>query len=310
MDQMPKAPKATRTRKLFFLALAVIITAALPAGRAACAESGTSDTLVVGFTAAHFSDINRSDAVAAMRVWIETVIETRGLGIGAEAVIYNDVESLMAALQSGTPDLMILLTPEFFSLELREYLDPRYVSVRGPGVGEYYLLVVQKDVALKSASDLEGRTLIIKEGARMSLAEEWFQRFLTDSGLPGPGNLFENVKHEVSLSRTILPVFFGKADACLVTRNGFEMMCELNPQLRQRLVPLATSPRLVPSVTCLRNGFDTSIRDEVVDALGALHEDPKGQQILSIFGVDRLVPFEPQYLTPVCDLLEKSPADH
>ena len=137
----------------------------------------------------------------------------------------------------------------------------------------------------------------------MSLAEPWIDRALANAGLPEAGVLFGDVTHEMNVSRAVLPVFFRKADACLVTRNSFEMMCELNPQIRRRLELLATSACLVPSITCLRAGYDSTYRPRIVEALGDLHKEPKGEQILSLFRVDRLVPFEPHFMDSAIDLL-------
>jgi phosphonate transport system substrate-binding protein len=144
---------------------------------------------------------------------------------------------------------------------------------------------------------------MMKVGARMSLAEPWLEGELSSLGLPRLKALFGHVAREKKLSRALLPVFFGKADACLVTRHDYDLMCELNPQIQRTLKPLAVSRVLVPSVTCLRRGYNSAHRTDIIDALGKLHEEPKGQQILSLFGVDRLVPFEEHFLDTAMKLV-------
>jgi ABC-type phosphate/phosphonate transport system substrate-binding protein len=285
------------------LGLLGLVATCLATQRPVQAAADQEEDLVVGFTAAHFVDINRADALAAMKVWIETVIGSRGFPLKARTVVYDGVASLTAALESGTPDLVILLTPEYVALRDRKFLDPQFVSVRGMSIGESYLVVSKKDSGLGSLADLRGRRLVAKIGARMSMAEYWLEHCLAEAGQPALRDVCEAVEQEKNVSRTVLPVFFGKVDACLVSTNGFALMCELNPQLRRRLAPVAVSPCLVPSVTCLRTEYKSKYRADVVEALGELHEEPRGQQILSLFGVDRLVPFDSKCLDTATVLL-------
>ena len=47
----------------------------------------------------------------------------------------------------------------------------------------------------------------------------------------------------------------GKLDLCLVTKNGFDTMVELNPQVGRSLSAIAHSPILISEVTCFRRTF-------------------------------------------------------
>ncbi|MCL4813904.1 MAG: PhnD/SsuA/transferrin family substrate-binding protein [Vicinamibacteraceae bacterium] len=106
-------------------------------------------------------------------------------------------------------------------------------------------------------------------------------------------------------ARAVLPVFFGQQDACLTTQYGFELMVELNPQLGTGLTVVASSPPMVHSVVVFDRRFSPANRDKVVTSLLALHESPRGQQVLSLFGLDRLVEGTPADLATALELLAR-----
>jgi phosphonate transport system substrate-binding protein len=106
-------------------------------------------------------------------------------------------------------------------------------------------------------------------------------------------------------SQVILPIFFKQIDAGIVTKSAFDAAVALNPQIGRQLIPVATSQKLVPMVTC----FSTLIRPErrklFLEQALKLHENPKGLQSINFFKLDRLVQWEPRYLDAMKDLLKK-----
>ncbi|MEZ4483394.1 MAG: PhnD/SsuA/transferrin family substrate-binding protein [Syntrophotaleaceae bacterium] len=105
----------------------------------------------------------------------------------------------------------------------------------------------------------------------------------------------------------LLPVFFGKKDAALLDSAKFELMAELNPQLKQSLQLLATSAPLTNAVICLKQTGWTEerFRQDVTQAMRELHLTPAGLQILMLFKVQQLVSFEPSHLDTLRQLREK-----
>ena len=58
-----------------------------------------------------------------------------------------------------------------------------------------------------------------------------------------------------ALDAELAELFFRTVDACLVTESGFQTIVEMNPQVGRRLRVLASSPRIVPFVTCFHSDF-------------------------------------------------------
>jgi ABC-type phosphate/phosphonate transport system substrate-binding protein len=116
----------------------------------------------------------------------------------------------------------------------------------------------------------------------------WLETKLAESGL-GPARRFLGPMEDLeNPSKAVLRVFFGQADACLVTSNAFAISCELNPQIARKLKALAASPPLVPTVMYFRNDCRSPQFDKVEAAILDLHKTTAGQQVLTIFQAVRL----------------------
>ena len=105
----------------------------------------------------------------------------------------------------------------------------------------------------------------------------------------GPAeNYFGSLITDTKVSRVVLPVFFGQADACLVSRRGFEAMCELNPQLATDLTAIATSPLMVLCFYAFRKNYNNSNRHVLANVHTRLLTSPAGRQLATLFQFEGL----------------------
>jgi ABC-type phosphate/phosphonate transport system substrate-binding protein len=81
-------------------------------------------------------------------------------------------------------------------------------------------------------------------------------------------------------------VFFGQADACLVTDTSFKTMAELNPQVGQKLKIIVASVELHEIVNFMQKGLDEAIKEKIVQASIRLKETERGKQMLILFNTD------------------------
>ncbi|HTP65810.1 MAG TPA: PhnD/SsuA/transferrin family substrate-binding protein [Geobacteraceae bacterium] len=114
---------------------------------------------------------------------------------------------------------------------------------------------------------------------------------------------FGDLREFPRASQIIMPVFFGQADACLASSNSFETMADLNPQIGLRLRVLEKSPGFTTGIIAVRKNGRTPRREEMIRALAEMDGDPKGKQLLTLFRVNRLVPFHAEHLTSVEKML-------
>ena len=154
---------------------------------------------------------------------------------------------------------------------------------------EEYVLVVNKKSNIHLANELEGHSLELLEGPRMLLALPWLESELQKAGVKKAHGFLSSIRVKTKLQDALLPVFFGKSDACLVTRKGFAAMAELNPQLMQQLTVVAESHEYVPVVFGFRRSYKGSVKNRIVQMVERWHTTVAGQQILTIFQADRLL---------------------
>jgi phosphonate transport system substrate-binding protein len=261
--------------------------------------------LTIAFTNGVFADVSASDATAATKVWAQEIKQKRGFGGPAEALSFDALESLKRSWNRKEIDLLVLTTWEYLTLKDLLALEPHFVPMRAESVQDETLLIVKKGSGIESISDLEGRDILILTDARGTLGQVWLELRVLEQGFPSIESCFHSVRETSKSSKTVLPVFFGQADACLVHSNGFETMSELNPQLKRDLLVLETSPAMVPSVLCIRPDYRFDLKEGLVEALLHLHEEPRGQQILMMFKVDQLTPFRDSYLDTASALLKE-----
>lgn len=259
----------------------------------------------VGFTHEVFGDVNENDAMAAMRAWSRAFMEERKIPATMEPRIIDEIPEMKAALIEKTVDALNLTTPEFS--QLQEFFDEDIIicGITSGSINEEYVLLVNRSSSIKELGDLEGRNLGMLSSVRASLAMTWVDTLLLREGLATAETFFGRIDRDMKVDNLLIPLFFGKLDACVITRRGFDLMVELNPQTGQRLEVLATSPPVVPQVFCFRKDWDSSVRKSIVTEIQYWHLSPAGQQSLSLFQIDGLEAQPISGLDTTLDLIEE-----
>jgi hypothetical protein len=251
------------------------------------------------------AEMNRSDAVAALKVLADTIVRRRKIEAVPRTDIYETLNDLRRALKAGDADIVSLRIDEYLALEPDEILYPAFVGLRNGVWAEEYLLLTHSQSGIRKLGELKGKRLIQLSGRRTGLAGIWIDTVLREEGFSDASRLFADIKESTRLSGTVLPVFFKQADVCLVTQSGFKTMATLNPQVDKQLNILRASPPLLPSLICIRRNLNSSIRGQAQAALGELHLDSAGQQVLTLFSLDRLVPCADLYIESALKILRQ-----
>jgi len=272
------------------------------------AQNRTADDAFVRFalsTGVLEADVNPDDALAAAKVWASTLGTTTGTWAKSDARIFRDLPSLVAAVQKGEIDIVALSTEEYLILEGRWRAEPAFTYIQSGQVELEYIIIAGKDSGIKTPADLRGKRLAIPKGGRNSMVPLWLDALLLDSGLPAKESCFREIKEVAKASQVILPVFFKQIDAGVVTKSAFDAAVTLNPQIGRQLIAIATSPKLVPMVTCFSTLMRSDRRKTLLEQALKLHENPKGLQSFNVFKLERLVQWEPRYFDTTRDLLKK-----
>lgn len=235
-----------------------------------------------------FREVNENDARASVKAYAKQLAESRGFSADAKPIIFTGITELTKLLSAGAVDLVSMPTQEFLGLAENLVTGPFLISVMNGSDYEEYVLLVRADSGVEALSDLKGRRMLVLDNLQGSLASLWLEVLLDSQALAPPAKFFGRVTRPNKTSQTVLPVFFHQGDACVITRQGFALMGELNPQVTKQLRVLATSPQVVPHLTCFRVGLDSSIKVKIFAAVVDANAATAGKQLFTIFQCDRV----------------------
>lgn len=244
-------------------------------------------------------ELNGNDASAAMRAWADEVRRQTGVSIEPELCTAAQLQQRIRSRQADAFSLNILEFVAIAGFADRELV----VEQNDLPDGQDYLLLVHQSSGIQNLADLRGRSLLLYRNRKMCLDRVWLETLLASAHL-GPSETFlGRVENNTKLSRVVLPVFFRQADACLVTRGGYNTMCDLNPQLSKQLRPLAVSPKLLTTFLAYLKGGPLQTKGRFLSAVTDLYKTAGGQQALTLFGGARLVPADVSVLRNSLDMM-------
>jgi ABC-type phosphate/phosphonate transport system substrate-binding protein len=213
-----------------------------------------------------------------------------------ETTIFDDLPSLKKAIEEEKVDMITMTGLDYLEIEKEMATKPSLVGVSGEGVTKTYVVLVRADSGIKKIEQLKGRKLLSESGTNGQIALRWLDVVLMQRGFPEARDFFKPVKLVEKASKAILPVFFKQADACVVSREAFNTMLELNPQIGKSLMILVASPAFLDNVVFFRSGYDEKSKNDLIESGLKFNEEPEGQQVLMLFRKTRIVRFQPEYL--------------
>ena len=285
---------------------------ALALGGLACAALRAADPpadrpreeVIVGLTR-DAAEGNINDIKAATKVWIEGIVNDLNLSkvVVADVRVFDDSEGLRREVEADRLDVAVLSTRDFLAVGGAQRLDALFAYERNQSTVEEYLMLVRRDAGLASLADLRGKSVAMLHNIRTSLAEPWLDRELQRANLPPLRQLAGQLVEEDKATHCVHGVFFRKNAACLINAHAYRTICELNPQIGRDLVTLAASPPYVPSLVTLRRGYTSELRPILERSIREVHKTTRGQQILTVYMIDRLVQISTNELSSACELL-------
>ena len=294
-----------RRATLALLSVALLVLMPSPSASEEAPAESESFLLDMAMVEASLGQVNPTEAIAAFETYAKVYAETVGVNAIVEATAFRDLQGLLESARKGNQKILGLQVQDYLYLKEHVPLDLMFLAERSGRATETYVVLVRDDSEFTELSDLRGRSLLTCRGQQMGLAEMWLDCRLSDEGLPCCKGFFDNVEVREKMSRALLPVFFGRADACLVAESGFETMAELNPQIEAMLRPLASSPPVITFVTCIRSDFTGPNRERSEKAYLEAHLHPLGRQCLTLFKFDKMRPCSDADLESALDIIHR-----
>lgn len=263
------------------------------------------DEIGTAFSSSLFDGVHVIDVRASTQAWVDSLGEKQSIGKAAPVQILENSRSLSDAVDSDSFELGVISATELLQIAHPEKLEPRYVLGNG-GALQSLLLLVRSDSGITSLAQLRNKDIFLPENRYASLTAYWLDTLLMEGQLaPSKEHFFSAIKTHEKATCVVLPVFFDKCDACIVSDKTFKLMCELNPQIGNKLTPLEMSPPYLCSLVCFRTEGDPELKRKLGIAVSTLHESIGGAQVLMSFHSDKYVEFQPGQLDNTASLLRR-----
>lgn len=248
-------------------------------------------------------DVNLNDARVAMNLWIKRMVAE--VNVVLDPKLFSPIQDIVDRARRGQLDAIALNVIEYRLIA--ELLDPSQIVTAQGGAGvEQYLILAREKSGVRSVGDLKGQRFCMLKTPKMCIAPAWLQNLLEEARLGPPEQFFSVLNSDAKVSRVVLPVFFGQTDACMVTRHGFDMTCELNPQIGRDLKIIATSAPVVVNFYIFRKNFQAAPRERLIRTISGLRNGSAGDQLATLFQFDALTVRDGSSLTSALAVLEQA----
>jgi len=106
-------------------------------------------------------------------------------------------------------------------------------------------------------------------------------------------------------SRVLLELFFSKLDVAIVPLNTFELSCDLNPQIKQKIKIVKMTKYTSNILGFYRKDFPKKEMDSIYEQGLKVFSTPKGKQMMNLYKIETLVHTELSELDNARELYAK-----
>lgn len=275
----------SRARSLFVMLIGCLLTAS-------CVLASNMKPLEMGFYLPAVREANPADLKTSLGIWTEEL--GRPFGVRVRARLYQDIEAMRRDVDAQALDFV-----NAGGMEIAELFGPdvflQGYARRPPGGGAGLVLLVNKTANVRAFADLRGKR--IARPSQDRLTETYLEsQCLRVWAVPCQGALTQiEEKREIS---ALHKVFFGQADAALVSVETLNLARELNPQIDSRVVVLQEwrSQGLVFGM--LLPHADPAYRSLILRSIDAALKSVRGRQMMELFKTEQLDPVDGEALKP------------
>lgn len=247
------------------------------------------------FQNAKIEDVEASTKILASEIRKDTRFPDR-----FEIVVCQSTNEVITSIKSNF-DILYISPIEYLQLKKKFDIEPALISEIENSYGDTYYLVANENI--KSIKELKDGTINILTNADEQPPTIWLDKLLRENKLPVKNKFFKQINLDFKTNNVVLPVFFKKVTAAIVTKSAFDLICELNPKIKKETTVILKSMPMVRALFCFdgRNN-DTERKNFLSDYLQNLHKSNHGKQVLSLYMVTKILPYKSEYLNTILDL--------
>jgi phosphonate transport system substrate-binding protein len=221
-------------------------------------------------------------------------------------VMFENTEDLLNNYAKENIAVITLSPVEYLAYKSKLSLNPVLVSSGENNVLENYIILVRKDDNIDKINNLEDKQIGMLPKESNPSPGMWLDVYLNENKITPKEKFFSKILIGKTESQLIMSVFFGQLNACLVSKSSFETMIELNPQIKNQIKVLKTSPGFLTSVASFTTKFKKSKDSEsLLSHLLTLDKYPAGKQLFALTKTTKIVLFKDEYLDNIKILISE-----
>lgn len=253
----------------------------------------------IGFYLPAIRDANPTDVKLGMGLWAADIGQRYGFDVRVST--YATMQEMRNVANAGMLDSV-----NTSAIEMARMFTPG-TKLRGAmpytlGVEQGLVLVTAKRAGIKKFSDLRGKRVVyvgVDDLSAVFLEVQCLRYSHKDCA-----SMLKLVKEKRDLS-VIHKVYFGQADAALVSNAVFSVAKEMNPQLGEDLSVLMRFKVKSLNVSMLMPHVDAARQRKLIDASVDCINTPRGKQFMTLLQSDSVVEVDESMLVPFWDLLSE-----
>ncbi|MBK7980991.1 MAG: PhnD/SsuA/transferrin family substrate-binding protein [Ignavibacteriae bacterium] len=222
----------------------------------------------LGMSKELLEDVNVKDAQAVLEIWTEILKENFKDVDKISVSLFNNAAELVEAISKKEVDIIYTSGVIFKenSLDKKYELEPIVILNTGNKKAfDLYLFANSKN-KISGFNDLKGKTIMVQGGKFKIINELWLDLLCLQNGAKNKYNFFKKVEFTEKPMQSILPVFFEKADFCIISSISYFAIKELNPQISKALYKIYERKNLVNEVICLPKSFSKTEKEIIHNA--------------------------------------------
>jgi len=247
-------------------------------------------------------NLNKTEVNVALDLWVKESISGLFKYKTVEVEVISSLAEIESRIKGNKVDIIFLFALDYIKLREKLPIIPFCLLGKTEGTSEMLYLVTNKNTNIKSIKDIENKTLL-SMGSRVSeIVEKWLFVELTKAGIKKPAGIIKKFLKVEKPSKRLFQVFFNKADLCIVTRSEFESMMELNPQMRDKLDIIGSSPSFYTEIYTI-NKTTTAIEMDNKDFyISKLNQLKSIKELLKVVKARELIKYDESYFLPIIKL--------
>jgi len=241
------------------------------------------------------AQVNRTDFHVAINFWLEEFSQAVNIE-HTEVKVFDHIEDMQVAFDKG--ELSVIVAPP---LLIVKYFAPNTLadgfvgkSITGKPYG--MVMLVREDAQITEVKDVKNKRLVLPENDELAVV--FLDSLLIPKFHQAYQRIFNSVQKLPKQNAIIHQLFFNKADVGVAYLETYNLMVELNPQIKDTVKIFANFPIDSPNYSFFHHKFPEDLRKIFIAQALELNQSPRSQQILNDFRMAALAVCKVESLNP------------